>query len=299
MWNEVILLLQNYPTVVTPLIINFAPTGMVPCKNDNANVPTSVSEIVDEVLMANELGITIVHLHARDKQGNPTLDPDIYASIIDGIRKHAPELVICISLSGRNDPSLESRLRPLTLTGSQKPDMASLTLSSLNFKNQASINEPNTVLGLAKQMRKVRVLPELEAFDSGMIRVAQQLVESQVLRDPCYINLLFGNCASASNDLLDIANMVQRIPSTWSCALAGISKSQLPANAIAIALNLGVRVGLEDNLYYQKSVPASNLQLLNRVHNLASIHQRPIMKSCEFRDKMKLQRGNGIYGTLE
>ncbi len=128
------------------LIINFTPTGMIPTKKMTPYVPISVAEIVEDVQLASEIGITMVHLHAIDPETHePSYKKEIYAQIIKGIRKYAPDLVICTSLSGRNFGELDQRSDPLNLTGDLKPDMGSLTLSSLNFNNVASTNTPKMI----------------------------------------------------------------------------------------------------------------------------------------------------------
>ena len=97
-------------SVTTPLIVNFTPTGMVPTKEMTPHVPISVAEIVEQVHEAAELGITLVHLHARSETtGKPTWEADIYARIFEGIRRHCPDLVLCASLSGRNFNEFEKR----------------------------------------------------------------------------------------------------------------------------------------------------------------------------------------------
>lgn len=123
------------------LIIDFTPTGMIPTKKMTPHVPITVSEIIENVHEACEIGITKVHLHAREEiSEEPTYKKEIYGRIIKGIRKYAPHLVLCTSLSGRNFSALEFRSKPLFLVGGLKSDMASLTLSSLNFNNEASMN---------------------------------------------------------------------------------------------------------------------------------------------------------------
>ena len=108
------------------LILNFTPTGMIPTKKMTPFVPISVSEIVEDVQQASEIGITMVHLHARDPiSEEPTFEKEIYAKIIEGIRNYAPSLVICVSLSGRTFSKLEQRSDPLFLEGALKPDMGS------------------------------------------------------------------------------------------------------------------------------------------------------------------------------
>ena len=103
------------------LIINFTPTGMIPTKDMTPHVPVSVSEIVEDVHKATEIGITMVHLHARDPISHvPTYNKEIYGQIIEGIRKYAPELVLCVSLSGRDFSEFEKRSDPLLLDGNSK-----------------------------------------------------------------------------------------------------------------------------------------------------------------------------------
>ena len=119
------------------LIINFTPTGMIPTKDMTHHVPINVSEIIEDVNAAFELGITMVHLHARDEStGEPTYRAEVYRRIIEGIRKFSKELIICVSLSGRTFKEFEKRAEPLQIDGDLKPDMGSLTLSSVNFNRE-------------------------------------------------------------------------------------------------------------------------------------------------------------------
>ena len=128
------------------LIINFTPTGMIPTKRMTPQVPISVSEIVEDVHEAVEIGITMVHLHARDEiTSQPTYKNEIYSKLIDGIRKYAPELIIGVSLSGRGIKEFAHRASSLQLDGNLKPDMGSLTLSSLNFNKTESVNSPEMI----------------------------------------------------------------------------------------------------------------------------------------------------------
>lgn len=288
-----------FPVSMNELIVNFAPTGMVATRERSPHVPLTPQEIIDSVLEAHAIGITLAHLHVRDPEGVPTLSPDVYEEILLGIRRDAPDLVLCLSLSGRLEPDFEPRRAPLGLKGMAKPDMASLTLGSLNFPGKASINQPDVIVGLAQAMRVAGILPELEAFDSGMLQVARGLIADGVLRTPCYMNLIFGNRASAQLDFLDVANMTSRLPDSCYSAFGGIGHWQLPANALAVAMGTGVRVGLEDNLYLRRRELATNAQLLQRVHRLADLHERAVMTPARFRELMRLKPGGGEYGTLE
>ncbi len=275
-----------------PLIVNFTPTGMVPTKEMTPHVPITVAEIVEDVHRAVEIGITMVHLHARDERtGEPTCCAEVYGKLIEGIRRFAPDLVICVSLSGRRFRDLERRAEPLGLEGDLKPDMGSLTLASLNFTRQASLNAPEVIVGLAGRMKECGILPELEAFDLGMINYSRYLLAKGLLRPPLYYNLLLGNIAGAQADLLHLGAMLRELPdgSLWS--LAGLGDAQLPMNAVAIAMGGGVRVGLEDNIHHDRSRSrlATNAELLRRVHRLAAEHDRPVMTPAELRRRLALE----------
>ena len=281
------------------LIINFTPTGMIPTKEMTPHVPISVAEIVEDVHEACELGISMVHLHARDpRSGKPTYKAEIYADMIGKIRSFSPDLIICVSLSGRDFAEFDKRAEPLELDGDLKPDMGSLTLSSVNFNKQASINEPDMIQALALRMKEQGISPELEAFDLGMINYARYLAKKSLIAPPYYFNLLLGNIACAQADLLHAGIMIRDLPeqSVWS--LAGIGDSQLSMNSVAVAIGGGVRVGLEDNIYFdhRRTRLARNLDLLKRIHGLAAGHERSIMPAAELRRVLNLQKGSGLYG---
>lgn len=289
----------NWTFMTDKLIINFTPTGMIPTKKMTPNVPVSVSEIVEDVHQAAEMGITMVHLHAREAVTEvPTYKKDIYAEIIGGIRKYSPNLVICVSLSGRNFSKLEQRADPLFLEGSLKPDMGSLTLSSLNFNTMASTNAPQMIQDLAATMKEKGIVPELEVFDSGMINYAKYLEHKKLIQPPFYFNLLLGNVACAQADLLHTGIMIKDLPENSLWSLAGIGNAQLKMNSLSIAIGGGVRVGLEDNIWYDtaRTKLASNMDLIKRVHTIAAANSREIMTPGEFRAKMDMKAGNGEYG---
>lgn len=283
-----------------PLIINFTPTGMIPLKEHTPHVPISCAEIIDDVLKANELGITIVHLHVRDEQTkSPTYCKELYATVIDGIRKEAPELIICVSTSGRTYKEFEKRSEVLELSGPLKPDMASLTLSSLNFNHQASLNEPSMIVALAKEMLKRGIKPELEVFDVGMINYAKYLIRKNLINPPFYFNLIFGNIACAQARLLHFGIMVNDLPEGALFSMGGVGLAQLSVNSLAISMGYGVRVGLEDNIWYDsgRTRLASNLDLIRRIHEIAAANERVVMKPHELRRRLNLQDGHEHYGV--
>ena len=283
------------------LIINLTPTGMIPTKEMTPHVPITVQEIVENVHEAVETGITMVHIHARDEHtGEPAYKAEVYGDIIAGIRKFSSDLVVSVSLSGRTFGEFEKRAEPLKLDGDVKPDMGSLTLSSVNFNREASISSPDMIQALAREMRCRGVLPELEAFDAGMVNYAKYLERKGLLEPPHYFNLLLGNIACAQADLLHAGIMVRDLPPNSLWSLAGIGDAQLMVNSIAIAGGGGVRVGLEDNIWYDpgRTRLARNADLVRRIHRLAESNERRIMTPGQLRRSLNLQDGNGRYGRV-
>jgi uncharacterized protein (DUF849 family) len=281
------------------LIINFTPTGMIPTKKMTPHVPISISEIVEDVHRATEAGITMVHLHARDEvTEEPSYEKEIYGEIISGIRKFDPFLVICVSLSGRNFKELKQRADALNLEGDLKPDMGSLTLSSLNFNKVASMNSPDMIQSLAAIMKEKGIVPELEAFDIGMVNFSKYLIKKGLLEPPYYFNLLLGNIACSQANLLHAGIMVQDLPQNSFWSMAGIGNAQLKMNSLSVAVGGGVRVGIEDNIWFDtnRTKLASNVELVERIHTIAKVNGRELMSSEEFRTLMNLRPGNGSYG---
>ncbi len=281
-------------------IINFAPTGMIPTRAMTPHVPLSINEIIEDVHAAVETGITMVHLHARDAAADhePTYQAEVYAEIIAGIRKFTTDLVIGVSLSGRTYHRFQERSEVLQLDGDLKPDMGSLTLSSINFNRDVSVSAPEMIKRLAAEMKKCGILPELEAFDAGMINYAKYLARKGLIEPPYYFNLLLGNIACAQADLLHAGLMIHDLPSNAYWSLAGIGDYQLPVSGMAIASGGGVRIGLEDNIWYNRERKhlARNVDLLERVHRLIKASEQELMSPEEFRKRLKLKDGKGRYG---
>jgi uncharacterized protein (DUF849 family) len=176
--------------------------------------------------------------------------------------------------------------------------MGSLTLSSLNFNRIASINSPEMIQNLASKMQEEGILAELEAFDTGMINFAKYLESKGLLKPPHYFNLLLGNIACAQADILHAGIMIRDLPQNSYWSMAGIGDAQLMINSLSIAIGGGVRVGLEDNIWYDTSRTrlASNNDLIKRIHIIAEANEREVMKPAEFRQLLNLQNGSGEYG---
>ena len=279
---------------VNKLIINFTPTGMIPTREMTPHVPLSPQEIIQDVLEARQFGISMVHLHARDRDGKPSCKKEIYAEIINGIRQVDKDLILCVSTSGRFYAEFEKRSDCISLEGAAKPDMASLTLSSLNFNNEASINSPQTIQMLAKMMMEMGIKPELEAFDMGMINYAKYLCTKSLIEPPLYFNLIFGNIACAQANILNLGMFINELPegSIWSAG--GVGDAQLKMNVCAMINGGGVRVGLEDNIWLtpKRDKLASNMDLLKRIYLMSQSLELEIASPKEVRSCLGLKQSS-------
>lgn len=261
-----------------PLVINLAMTGMVPRKRDNAAVPVTTAEVVADAVASHAAGARIFHLHARRDDEEPTFERERYAEMTRGIRAAIPGAVICVTTSGRLYREFEQRSDPLGLEGESKADLASLTLGSMNFPQQASVNEPAMIRRLALAMKERGIVPELEIFDFGMIDYAHYLIGRKVLEEPFVFNLLLGSLGTSAATGVNLAMMVERLPRGAFWSAAGIGAFQFPVNALAVALGGNARTGLEDNLFLdaEKTRPATNPLLVERVARVAGALGRPI-----------------------
>lgn len=272
-------------------VLNFAPTGLIPTREMTPHVPVRPAEIVKQVLDVADLGVSMVHIHARDPAtGKPTHAKEVYGKIIGGIRKKRKDLILCVSTSGRVFNRFDKRSDCLNLEGDLKPDLGSLTLSSLNFNKQASVNSPQMIQDLARWMLERGIKPELEAFDLGMINYAKYLIQKGLLEPPYYFNLILGNIACAQADILHLGLMISELPEDSIWSVGAVGDSQLRMNSIAIAAGGGVRVGLEDNIWYdaERTRLATNRELVERVVYIARSMGREPLSPREARGLLKL-----------
>ena len=276
-----------------PLIVNLAPTGMVPTREHSPHVPLTTAEILDDVARCRELGVAIVHVHARDEHSRPTHRAEAFAPIVEGIRAIDPELVVCVTCSGRAVSDAELRAEVLELDGAARPDMASLTLGSNNFQRDASINEPSVIRELARRMLERGIRPELEAFEPGMVAFGARLAEEGLIPDRAYVNMLLGNLGTSPLSPASLAAFLAPLPPGWHWALAGIGRFQHQANLTAIAAGGHVRVGLEDNLWFDRGRTelATNAALVERVARAAEVAERPLASPAWVREQLGLGGG--------
>ena len=271
------------------LLINFCPTGMVPTKKLTPHVPITPAEVIEDSCSALELGASIVHLHARDSEGKPTYRGEIYEEMILGIRRHFPDAVTCVSCSGRNFPEFEYRSEVLELSGSARPDMASLTMTSLDFPSGPSVNAPDMVLALAEKMVVNGIKPEIECFDFGMVNAANMLISKGLLgKPPFYFNLLLGSRYSVPATARHLSNLIVDLPDHSIWAAAGIGLFQLPMNALGIVMGGHCRVGIEDNIFwgFDRSELTTNTALIQRLVELSETFGRPVASHARAREML-------------
>ena len=257
-----------------PLVINAAVTGMVPMRADSPHVPITPEEIIADVRRCRDAGATVMHLHAREPDGEPTYKKEIYQEIFQGVREHCPEVLISGSCSGRLYGEFWQRSQVLEL----QPDFGSLTLGSLNFPRQASINAPGMVQQLALAMKERGIVPELEVFDMGMADYSHYLIKKAILVPPFYANILLGSLGSMNATAENLCAIVRALPEgvTWSAT--GIGRYQFFINCLAVTMGGHARVGLEDALFYDWKTKelATNAGMIERVVCLARAAGREI-----------------------
>lgn len=274
-----------------PLIINTAFTGAVSDKTRNPAVPYSTQEIHADAVACAELGTSMGHFHVRDDDGAPSCDAGRYGRLFSTLRgdDRLRQMVLVASTSGRHGQTLEQRGAVLDLPEDIRPDMASLTLSSLNFATGASINTPDGIRALAERMLRQGVKPELEIFDLGMVAFAHKLIAEGLLKPPYFFNVILGNEAGAQADLASVAAILAQMPGQSYVSLGGIARAQLPAHLLALSCASGVRTGLEDNLWLAKGQMATNASLVERIRQLADLSLRPVASPAELRQMLGLR----------
>jgi len=258
-----------------PVIITVAITGAIPRKKDCPGLPVTVSEQIEETHKAYEAGAALVHLHVRKPDESPSSDPDQFAKVQEGIKKHCPDMIIQFSTGGRGQ---DQALRGAMLF--HRPDMASLATGSVNFPHGIYENPPTFVDGLANEMNKYDIKPEIEVFDMAMLYSAADLIKRGLLKAPAHVQFVMGvpNAMPAKRSILEflVSELKEIMPdATWTAA--GIARHQLTVNEWALEMGGHARTGLEDNIKYdQTRVAKDNAELVSRVAELAAQYNRPV-----------------------
>jgi uncharacterized protein (DUF849 family) len=266
----------------TPCIITVAITGSVPTKKDSPAVPITVPEQLESTHAAYEAGAALVHAHVRNDDGTTTSDPDKFGRLLEGIRKHCPDMIVQFSTGGRSGLGKE-RGGMLHL----KPEMASLTTGTVNFAKIIYENHPTLINDLASSMLEHDNKPEIEIFDLAMLYNAAKLVAEGLLKPPVHVQFVLGipGALPADREVLEfeLAQLERMLPgATWTAA--GIGRHQLTVNEWAFELGGHCRTGLEDNLKFDKvRLAASNAELVQRVAALAGKFDRSVATPAEAR----------------
>lgn len=270
-----------------PCILCVAITGSLPRKENNPAVPITVAEQIESTQEAFEAGATIAHCHVRNEDQTPTSDPEKFAQLLEGLRKHCPGMIVQLSTGGRSGAGRErGGMLPL------RPDMASLSVGSNNFPTRVYENSPDLVDWLAGEMRTYQVIPEVEAFDLSHILQAISLHKAGKLPGQLYVQFVMGvkNAMPIDKEIFDfyVHTMSTRAPDAQWCA-AGIGAGQLTINEWAIAAGGHTRTGMEDNVRLDKGrLAPSNAALVQRAAELCDKYERPVATWQQAREILAL-----------
>ncbi len=272
-----------------PVIIAVAITGSVPRKKDNPTLPVLPQEQIESTHAAFEAGATLVHIHVRNDDETPSSDPDRFALVQEGVRKHCPGMIVQFSTGGRGrDPAA----RGLSLV--HRPDMASLSTGSVNFPTIVYENHAVLVDDLAGRMKTHGIAPEIEIFDLSHIHGGKRLIDAGLMGANPHVQFVMGvqNAMPADERLLDIllAETRRVIPgATWTAAGIGRHQSEVMGWALARGAD-AVRTGLEDNVRVSKERLADgNAELVRIAADLLARHAARPATPTEARARLGLR----------
>ena len=257
----------------TPVIITVAITGAVPRKADNPAVPVTPSEQIESTHEAFEAGASLVHIHVRNPDQSPGSDPERYAQVQEGVRKHCPGMIVQFSTGGRGrDQAARGAMLHL------KPDMASLATGSVNFPTNIYENPPDFVEGLARTMQENGIKPEIEVFDLAMLYNAANLVKKGLIDANAHVQFVMGipNALPMRRSIFDFlrSELAAVLPNaTW--VAAGIGRFQFEVNQMCLAAGGHCRTGLEDNTRYDATrLATSNAELVKKIVDVCDQYDR-------------------------
>jgi 3-keto-5-aminohexanoate cleavage enzyme len=272
---------------LVPCIVTVAITGSLPRKKDNPAVPITVAEQIESTHEAFEAGATLVHCHVRNEDETPTSDPEKFARLLEGIRKHCPGMIVQFSTGGRSGVGRErGGMLPL------RPDMASLTTGSCNFPTRVYENSPELIDWLAAEMKKYGIKPEIEVFDLSMLFKAVEMQEEGKIDGPLHVQFVMGvkNAMPVDREVFEFyVRTLKRLAPDATWTGAGIGKDQITLNRWSLELGGHCRTGLEDNVRLDKSTLApSNAALVRRVVELCPEYGRRPATVAEARAILRL-----------
>ncbi|USK59256.1 3-keto-5-aminohexanoate cleavage protein [Peribacillus asahii] len=268
------------------LIITVATTGAQTTREHTPYVPLTPKEIADSVIESWKAGAAIAHIHVRDKDGNNTVDLNVYKEVIDRVRDKC-DIILNLTTAGGLEMSDEDRLRVCELN----PEMATFDAGTMNFGADVFHNTPRFLENLATEMKQREIKPEIEIFDVGMIHNALRIAQKGFLENPFHFQFVLGVHGGMPATPKNLMYLIDSIPegSTWSAI--GASKDQLTINTMSILLGGHVRVGMEDSVYYRKGELAkTNAQFVERIVQLSHTLGREIATPNEARDILQLSK---------
>ena len=290
------------------IFITCAITGSGNTQDRSSNVPRSPKQIADSAIAAAKEGAAIVHCHVRDPEsGAPSRDPVLYRELTDRIRDSKTDVVLNLTsgmggdmffgppsapLPQKNDTdmgSAESRMEPIA---DCLPEICTLDCGTMNFGegDYVMTNTPDMLRTMGKMMTELGIKPEIEAFDTGHLWFAKQLVEEGIIEDPALVQLCMGIPWGAPNDLNTYMAMVNNIPSDWNWSSFSISRDQMPYVAASVLAGGNVRVGLEDNIWLEKDVLATNESLVHKATTIIEAMGSTIMNPQQVRNLLGLTK---------
>ncbi len=290
------------------VFITCAVTGSGGTQDRSPHVPRSPAQIADSAIEAARAGAAIVHCHVRDPEtGAPSRRPELYREVTDRIRAADVDVVLNLTAGMGGDIVFGGPETPLPLgegtdlIGASerlvhieecRPEICTLDCGTMNFAEADYVmtNTPGTLRAMGARMTELGVKPEVEAFDTGHLWFAKQLVNEGVLDAPALVQLCMGVPWGAPDDLNTFMAMVNNVPSDWNFSAFALGRNQMAYVAAAVLAGGHVRVGLEDNLYLDKGVLATNARLVERAAAIIQSMGARLMNAHEVRDKLGLTK---------
>jgi uncharacterized protein (DUF849 family) len=291
------------------VFITCAVTGSGDTAGKSPHVPRSPKQIAESAIEAARAGAAVVHCHVRDPEtGAPSRRNDLYREVTERIRDAEVDVVLNLTAGMGGDMIFGNTEQPLPLNpvgtdmaGATErvshvaeclPEICTLDCGTMNFSlgDYVMTNTPSMLRAMAKMMTDLGVRPEIEAFDTGHLWFAKQLVEEGLIEDPVLIQLCMGIPWGAPDDLNTYMAMVNNVPASWTFSAFSIGRNAMAYPAAAVLAGGNVRVGLEDNLYVGKGQLATNAQLVDKAVNIIESMGARVIGPAEVREKLKLQK---------
>ena len=289
--------------------ITCALTGAGNTVDKHPAIPVTPEQIADSAIDAAKAGAAVVHIHVRDpKTGAPSRDPKLFAEVVRRIRDSGTDVVLNTTAGMGGDMVFGEGENPLPLNekGTDMagplerlahveellPEICTLDCGTMNFaeSNYVMTNTPGMLKSMAQRVKDLGVRPELEVFDSGHLVLVKELIKAGLLEKPYLIQLCMGIPYGAPDDPGTLLALVNQLPPDSVFSAFSIGRHQLPYVAMAVLAGGNVRVGLEDNLYLEKGVFASNAQLVERAAAILSALNVNIMTPDQVRKKLALKK---------